>query len=140
MDSGLHRFIIAQETDYQQALTEIRSGKKTGHWMWYIFPQLTGLGYSETSKFYALNNLNEAKEFLDHPILGSRLREITNVLLNLEHTDANQIFGSPDDLKLKSCMTLFSVVEDTDTTIFKKVIEKYFNGRLDEKTLKLMQN
>lgn len=140
MRNEINRFITAQENSYEQALIEIISGSKKSHWMWYIFPQYRGLGYSDTSKFYAIKNLNEAKEYLGHSILGDRLREITNVLLELENTNANRIFGSPDDLKLKSCMTLFSVVEDDDDNIFKKVIDKYFDNHIDEKTLKLIDN
>ena len=140
MRNEINRFITAQENSYEQALIEIISGSKKSHWMWYIFPQYRGLGYSDTSKFYAIKNLNEAKEYLGHSILGNRLREITNALLKLENTNANRIFGSPDDLKLKSCMTLFSVVEDDDDNIFKKVIDKYFDNHMDEKTLKLIDS
>ena len=140
MGNEINRFITAQENSYEQALAEIISGSKKSHWMWYIFPQYRGLGYSNTSKFYAIKNLNEAKEYLGHSILGNRLREITNALLKLENTNANRIFGSPDDLKLKSCMTLFSVVEDDDDNIFKKVIDKYFDNHMDEKTLKLIDS
>ena len=140
MRNEINRFITAQENSYEQALVEIISGSKKSHWMWYIFPQYRGLGYSDTSKFYAIKNLNEAKEYLGHSILGDRLREITNVLLELKNTNANRIFGSPDDLKLKSCMTLFSVTEDDDDNIFNRVIEKYFDNYMDEKTLKLIDS
>lgn len=140
MGNEINRFITAQENSYEQALAEIISGSKKSHWMWYIFPQYRGLGYSNTSKFYAIKNLNEAKEYLGHSILGNRLREITNALLKLENTNANRIFGSPDDLKLKSCMTLFSVTEDDDDNIFNRVIEKYFDNYMDEKTLKLIDS
>jgi len=105
--------------------------------MWYIFPQFAGLGYSDTAKFYAIKNLNEAKEYLNHPVLGTRLREISNVLLKLENTDAHQVFGSPDDLKLKSSMTLFSVVDGEDDNVFKKVCVRYFGGQVDEKAIQL---
>lgn len=138
MNNEINRFIEAQEKDYQQALSEIKLGRKRSHWMWYIFPQFIGLGHSETSKYFAIKSLNEAKEYLDHPILGSRLKEITNVLLTLDTDNANQIFGSPDDLKLKSCMTLFSVVCNEDGNVFKKLIDKYFDNRLDKRTLKLL--
>ena len=140
MGNEINRFITAQENSYEQALAEIISGSKKSHWMWYIFPQYRGLGYSNTSKFYAIKNLNEAKEYLGNSILGNRLREITNALLKLENTNANRIFGSPDDLKLKSCMTLFSVTEDDDDNIFNRVIEKYFDNYMDEKTLKLIDS
>lgn len=139
MNNNLNRFLEAQESHYQQALSEIISGRKKGHWMWYIFPQFTGLGHSEKSKYYSIKNLNEAKEYLNHPILGSRLREITTALLKLENTSADRIFGSPDNLKLQSCMTLFSIIEVTDDNIFKRVIEKYFDNCLDEKTFKQLE-
>ena len=140
MDIDLNRFIKAQENDYEQALSEIILGRKRSHWMWYIFPQFIGLGISDTSKLYAIKDLNEAKKYLDHSILGSRLREISNALLELENNDANRIFGCPDDLKLKSCMTLFSFIDGTHDNVFKKVIEKYFDSRLDEKTIELINN
>ena len=138
MNNEINRFIEAQEKDYQQALSEIKLGRKRSHWMWYIFPQFIGLGHSETSKYFAIKSLNEAKEYLDHPILGSRLKEITNVLLTLDIDNENKIFGSRDDLKLKSCMTLFSVVCNEDGNVFKKLIDKYFDNCLDKRTLKLL--
>jgi len=138
MKDNLNRFIVAQEKDFEIAFHEIKSGQKKSHWMWYIFPQFHGLGFSETSKFYAIQNLDEANEYLDHPILGSRLREISNELLCLNENDAYKIFGSPDDSKLKSCMTLFSAIDKTENNIFHRVIEKYFNGELDDATIKLM--
>src|SRR5665647_1966372 len=101
-DNNLKRFIDAQDRDYPIALSEIKNGKKRGHWMWYIFPQIQGLGFSETSKFYAIKNTNEAKEFLKHPLLAARLIDICNELVNLPTNDANKIFGNPDDLKLCS--------------------------------------
>jgi uncharacterized protein (DUF1810 family) len=110
---NLQRFIDAQATAYPTALSEIRSGRKRSHWMWYIFPQIQGLGFSEVSKFYALQNLTEAEAYLNHPILGKRLIEIWQELLNLVDTDATEIFGYPDDLKLKSSMALFSSIPDT---------------------------
>jgi uncharacterized protein (DUF1810 family) len=138
MIDNLNRFIVAQEKDFEIAFHEIKSGQKKSHWMWYIFPQFHGLGFSETSKFYAIQNLDEANEYLDHPILGSRLREISNELLCLNENDAYKIFGSPDDSKLKSCMTLFSAIDKTENNIFHRVIEKYFNGELDDTTIKLI--
>jgi len=139
-NSDLNRFLTAQESDYQQALSEIKSGRKQSHWMWYIFPQYKGLGLSSTSKFYAINSLEEAKAYLSHPVLGTRLREITAELLKLENTDANQIFGSPDDMKLRSCMTLFSIVNESDDDIFQRVIDKYFDCQSDKKTIKLIKS
>lgn len=134
---NLERFIIAQENSYANAFQEIRNGKKMSHWMWYIFPQLAGLGFSSTSQFYAIKDLNEAKEYLNHPILGKRLIEITTELFKYENLTAYEIFGSPDDKKLKSCMTLFSSVENAPD-IFKQVLLKYFNGNPDSRTLKLL--
>ncbi len=98
--------------------------------MWYIFPQIQGLGFSETSKFYAIKDINEAEEFLNHPVLGSRLVHICNELLKLKSNDANKIFGSPDDLKLKSSMTLFSSLHNSNH-VFQLVLEKFFNGTKD---------
>lgn len=107
--------------------------------MWYVFPQLKGLGFSEKSKFYAIQNLEEGKEYLNHQILGSRLRHISNELLRQNGNDAYTIFGSPDHLKLKSCMTLFSLIDNSDDKIFYKVLEKYFSGELDNKTINLIK-
>jgi len=136
-ENNLNRFIDAQERDYQTALTEIRNGRKRSHWMWYIFPQVQGLGFSETSRFYAVKDLDEAEAFLQHPILGSRLIDICNALLGLQSNNANQIFGSPDDLKLKSCMTLFAALSNTDP-VFGLGLEKFFKGAKDTKTLQII--
>ncbi|MGI8495213.1 MAG: DUF1810 domain-containing protein [Pyrinomonadaceae bacterium] len=135
--NDLKRFLDAQENDYAIALAEIKRGRKRSHWMWYIFPQIAGLGFSSTSKFYAIRDKTEAKNFLAHPILGKRLVEISNALLEIEEKAANQIFGSPDDVKLKSSMTLFGALDDTNL-VFQKVLDKYFGGAKDEKTLKLI--
>jgi uncharacterized protein (DUF1810 family) len=136
-ENKLKRFIEAQEADYQIALSEIKNGRKQSHWMWYIFPQIHGLGLSETSKFYAIINIKEAEEFLMHPILGERLIEICNKLLELKSNDANKIFGSPDDLKLQSSMTLFSSLHNSNP-VFQSVLEKFFNGKKDNKTLQII--
>ena len=135
--NDLKRFLDAQETDYAAALAEIGNGRKTSHWMWYIFPQIAGLGFSSTSKFYAIKGKAEAEDYLAHPTLGKRLIEISNVLLEIEGKTANQIFGSPDDVKLKSSMTLFGALENTDP-VFRQVLNKYFGGAKDERTLKLI--
>lgn len=137
--NNLKRFIDAQESSYPIALNEIKNGKKQSHWMWFIFPQVQGLGLSATSKYYAINDLNEAGEFLQHPILGGRLIQICYELLNLESNDAHKIFGSPDDLKLKSSMTLFSSVHNTDP-VFQSVLNKFFKGSKDGKTLQIIEN
>ena len=135
MQTDINRFLKAQEKDYETALLEIKSGRKRSHWMWYIFPQIKGLGHSETAIYYAINDLKEARAFLNHPLLGSRLIQITTELLHLKENNAHTIFGSPDNLKLKSCMTLFSAVDQAESNIFKQVIDKYFHGDLDSKTL-----
>lgn len=134
---NLQRFLTAQQTTYQQALAEIKSGRKQSHWMWFIFPQIAGLGFSETSKLYAIKNCEEAELYIQHAILGSRLIEISKALLNIEGKTANQVFGSPDDLKLKSCMTLFSELDNANP-VFEAVLLKYFNGEKDTKTLRLI--
>jgi uncharacterized protein (DUF1810 family) len=132
-ENNLERFLSAQERSYETALAEIKSGRKQSHWMWYIFPQIHGLGFSETSKFYAIKDLEEAKEFLAHPVLGQRLISICNDLLKLHDNNANKIFGTPDDLKLKSSMTLFSSLDANP--VFDLVLEKFFNGAKDARTL-----
>lgn len=137
-DYNLQRFVDAQNASYETALSEIKNGRKQSHWMWYIFPQLAGLGFSETSKYYALRDLNEAKAFLKHPVLGNRLVEICGELLKLESNNANRIFGSPDDVKLKSSMTLFSATNVNP--VFEKVLNKFFNGTKDDKTLQIIGN
>lgn len=135
--NDLKRFTEAQETDYAAALAEIKNGRKQSHWMWYIFPQITGLGYSSTAKFYAVRDRREAEDYLAHPVLGGRLVEISNALLAVEGKTANQIFGSPDDVKLKSSMTLFGALEKTDP-VFQKVLDKFFDGAPDARTLELL--
>ena len=136
--NNLQRFLNAQQKEYPIALSEIINGKKQSHWMWYIFPQIAGLGFSETSKFYAIKNIHEAREFLNHSVLGSRLIEICIELLNLETNDAHTIFGAPDDLKLHSSMTLFSTLSNANP-VFKKVLDKYFDGKKDTKTLDILK-
>ena len=139
MEQDLNRFIKAQENSYEEALSEIKSGRKRSHWMWYIFPQYKGLGFSETSKYYSIKDLDEARKYLKHPILGERLKLITNELLALNENNANKVFGSPDDLKLKSSMTLFAAIDTSEENIFNAVLDKYFNGQTDYKTLTLIK-
>lgn len=136
MASDLSRFLKAQEQDYERALSEIRSGRKRSHWMWYIFPQIQGLGFSSTAQYYAIRDLQEAKDYLQHPVLGPRLKEISSALLELEGLSASEIFGYPDDLKLRSSMTLFRMA-DLDCPIFLEVLEKYYNGEPDFRTVEL---
>jgi uncharacterized protein (DUF1810 family) len=138
-ETNLKRFIEAQNADFSIALSEIKQGRKKSHWMWYIFPQIQGLGFSETSKYYAIKNTNEAVEFLKHPVLGNRLISICHALLDLPGNNANDVFGSPDDLKLKSSMTLFASLPESDP-VFQLLIEKYFNGMKDIKTLAIIES
>jgi uncharacterized protein (DUF1810 family) len=136
-NNGLMRFLEAQNQVYLKALSEIKEGKKNSHWMWYIFPQIKGLGSSETAKQYGIKDLNEATAYLQHPVLGKHLIEISEEVLNLSEKTATQIFGTPDDVKLRSCMTLFANVKNTNL-VFQKIIVKYFNGLPDELTLELL--
>jgi uncharacterized protein (DUF1810 family) len=137
MDNSLKRFMDAQEKTYAMAFSEIHQGRKQSHWMWFIFPQITGLGFSETSRYYAIKDLQEADLFLKHPVLGSRLKNISHELLKLKTNDAYTVFGSPDDCKLQSSMTLFSMPPGADP-VFQQVLEKYFNGEKDIKTLHII--
>lgn len=132
----LERFIKAQEIDYPIALSEMRAGRKRSHWMWYIFPQIKGLGFSSTAQYYAIQSKKEAEEYLAHPVLGKRLHEISEALLEIKSSDASRVMGYPDDMKLKSSMTLFYLVSGDE--IFKKVLEKFFDGEIDKKTEKLL--
>ena len=134
---NLDRFRTAQQRSYQTALSEIRHGCKISHWMWYIFPQIAGLGMSPTSQYYAISGLDEAAAYLRDPVLGERLKEITNVLLSLDTCDASEVFGWPDDMKLRSSMTLFSQVGGADE-VFGKVLDKYFRGEPDDMTMSLL--
>jgi uncharacterized protein (DUF1810 family) len=131
---NLQRFIDAQESVYPLALDEIKEGRKRSHWMWFIFPQIQGLGFSATSKLYAIKDIHEAEAFLKHPLLGSRLITISNELLKLDSNDAHTIFGSPDDMKLQSSMTLFSSLNNANP-VFDLVLQKFFKGIKDENTL-----
>jgi uncharacterized protein (DUF1810 family) len=134
---NLQRFLDAQATDYAPALAEIKSGRKRSHWMWYIFPQVQGLGFSETSRFYGIKDLAEATAYLQHPVLGSRLVSICEELLKLPGSNATSIMGSPDDMKLKSSMTLFGAVPAA-APVFQQVLAKFFGGVPDSKTLQLV--
>jgi uncharacterized protein (DUF1810 family) len=134
----LEKFIIAQQSDFAIALSEIKTGKKRSHWVWYIFPQIQGLGHSQRSVYYAINDMEEAGAYLNHPVLGKRLTRISRELLNLPSNDAYSIFGFPDDLKLQSCMTLFSLVPGSDP-VFDDVIKKFFKGEKDEKTIRILR-
>ena len=134
--SGLERFLKAQELDYEAALAEIKAGHKRSHWIWYIFPQIQGLGYSEISRFYAIKDKEEAQGYMEHPVLAARLVEISEVILQLPSKDSGDVMGFPDDMKLKSSMTLFSMV--SDNPVFQKVLDKYFHGEKDKLTVEAL--
>ena len=136
--NNLYRFVEAQGKSYKIACYEVSKGRKTSHWMWYIFPQLLGLGKSSTSVFYSIQNIKEATQYLEHPVLGERLKEISNILLKVECKSARKIFGGIDSKKLKSSMTLFSIASD-DSMIFDKVLYKYFDGKKSRRTIELLK-
>ena len=133
----LDRFVSAQENVYQTALEEIGSGRKQGHWMWFIFPQITGLGSTEISRLYAIKSREEAVAYLEHPVLGPRIREISEVLLTQDDKSATEILGTPDDLKLRSSMTLFKSVS-TDNDVFLNVLDRYYGGEEDPQTFRIL--
>ena len=136
--SDLERFVDAQRDVYAQALSEIRAGRKRSHWMWFIFPQITGLGSSATSKHFAIRDRAEAEAYLRHPILGPRLLELVQAVLDLAGTSASEIFGYPDDLKLQSSATLFSAVSEPGS-VFDRLLQQYFDGQHDRRTLDLLR-
>jgi uncharacterized protein (DUF1810 family) len=136
-DFDLDRFVKAQANDYATALGELRAGRKRSHWMWYVFPQLRGLGASPASHRYGITGLDEARAYLEHPVLGVRLRECAAVLLGLDDASARDIFGSPDDLKLRSSATLFACASPPES-LFDEVLAKYFEGQPDSATLRLL--
>jgi len=129
----LNRFMKAQEAVFENVLTELGNGQKKSHWMWFIFPQIEGLGYSEISRYYSIKSMQEAREYLNHPILGPRLLKCTETVLALNGKTASEIFGSPDDMKFKSSMTLFACATESDS-LFAQALDKYFDGERDKKT------
>ena len=133
----LQRFVQAQNADYDRALLEIKRGKKRSHWMWYIFPQFEGLGFSTTSMRYSIKSMGEAAAYLAHPVLGPRLKECAKAVLGVEGRSAHEIFGSPDDMKLRSCATLFACVSPAGS-VFHQLLDKHFEGRQDPRTLGLI--
>lgn len=137
MNYDISRFIEAQRSSYQQALSEIKNGKKASHWIWYIFPQIKGLGRSAMSEYYSIQDIDEAKAYLADAILSKRLIEICEVLLSLDTNDAVEVMGRPDDKKLKSSMTLFDAATDS-LEIFQMVLDKYYNGKKDNLTLRIL--
>ena len=133
----LARFVEAQAGDYDRALAEIKGGRKRSHWMWYIFPQIEGLGSSSMSRRYAIKSVAEARAYLDHPLLGRRLADCAEAAMGVEGRSAREVFGSPDDMKLKSCATLFASVTPPDS-VFSRLLDKYFEGERDGKTLQIL--
>jgi uncharacterized protein (DUF1810 family) len=134
----LNRFVQAQEEIYPRALAEIRRGQKRSHWMWFIFPQIDGLGYSSTARFYAIKSKGEARAYLDHPLLGKRLVECCEALLKITGKSADEIFDYPDDLKLRSSMTLFASISQP-RSVFSRVLDQYYSGQPDDQTLELLE-
>ena len=135
----LERFVEAQESVIDDAKRELRSGRKRSHWMWFVFPQMAGLGHSERSQYYGIASRAEAEAYLDHPVLGPRLLECTGIVNALEGRSADEVFGSPDDLKFRSSMTLFDAVAD-DPTPFRMALEQYYDGERGPKTLELLDD
>lgn len=133
----LNRFLEAQEGVYAHALAELRAGRKTSHWMWFVFPQIDGLGRSTTARRYAIMSLDEARAYLAHPVLGARLRECTTVVLGVSGRSAAEIFGHPDDIKFRSSMTLFERAA-TDTPLFAAALDTFYAGRRDMATLDIL--
>ena len=134
----LDRFLNAQRDDHEQALAEIRNGRKESHWMWYIFPQFAGLGFSSSAQRYAIKSLAEAEAYWKHPVLGPRLEACVEAVLGVEGKSATEIFGYPDDMKLRSCATLFEQVSPP-RSVFEQLLVKYYGGERDERTLRLLQ-
>lgn len=137
LEDGIERFVSAQQNVFQTALEEIKNGKKESHWMWYIFPQIRGLGFTDYNVYYGIKNLNEAEQYLNDPILGNRLIEISEAVFRQQVKTAAEIFGKPDERKLRSCMTLFSQIPNANP-IFQKVLEKYYKGLNDDKTISIL--
>ncbi|MDF3077141.1 MAG: hypothetical protein K0S09_1030 [Sphingobacteriaceae bacterium] len=135
--ANLNRFLEAQKHTFDTACKEVKAGRKQSHWMWFIFPQIRGLGYSEMANRYGIANLKEAEDYLNHPVLGERLISISKLLLEIKGKSAYEIFGSPDDMKLRSSMTLFASVANADP-VFQQVLNIYFSGEKDERTIALL--
>lgn len=137
MSNSINRFIEAQERDFEIALLEIQSGKKRSHWMWYIFPQIKGLGISAAAEYYGINGIWEGKAYLNDNYLKNNLLKICNALLQIESNNANEVMGYPDNLKLKSSMTLFNYIDPSEK-VFKEVLNKFYNGEIDNRTLEII--
>jgi uncharacterized protein (DUF1810 family) len=136
---NLKRFVDAQADVIDRVLDELRAGHKRSHWMWFVFPQLAGLGRSAMAERYAISSLEEARAYLGHPVLGPRLVDCSTLVLGVEGRSVSEIFGAPDDQKFWSSMTLFSITADASTTVFRACLQKYFGGRSDRGTLLLLQ-
>lgn len=134
MKNQLDRFLNAQENVYSCVLAELKAGRKRSHWMWFVFPQVEGLGFSSTTQFYAIKSFGEASAYLAHPVLGARLVECADILLTLKETSPFAVFGTPDDIKLLSSMTLFAGLAGPDS-VFERVLEKFYPGKRDERTV-----
>ena len=134
---NLQRFLDAQSNIYSQVITELQQGSKRTHWIWFIFPQMAGLGFSQTASYYGIKSIDEARSYLKQPILGERLRECVRLVLNVKGKTARQIFGSPDDLKFCSSMTLFQQASP-DNSLFAKALDQYYQGKADTRTLQLL--
>ncbi len=134
----LDRFLSAQEGVYERALSELKSGRKRTHWMWFIFPQIDGLGYSPTARRYSIKSIEEARQYLDHPVLGKRLLECTEAVLSLGGGSVSEIFGYPDDMKFKSSMTLFEKIAGPGS-VFWSALDRYCHGERDDTTLRLLK-
>jgi uncharacterized protein (DUF1810 family) len=137
--NSLARFLTAQDGVYDQALAEVRAGRKRSHWMWFVFPQLQGLGVSAMARRFAISGAAEARDYLRHPVLGARLVEISEAVLALDGRTAREVFGTPDDLKLRSSATLFARISP-DGSVFHKVLDTYFDGQADPRTLQLLDD
>ncbi len=133
----LRRFVDVQQNVYDQVLAELGAGRKESHWMWFIFPQVAGLGHSPMAWKFAIASVAEAKHYLAHPLLGERLRECVRLVLNIKSSSASDIFGSPDDIKFHSCTTLFAQVDDADS-VFSQALRQFFAGEFDQKTLAII--
>ncbi|MBO9650044.1 MAG: DUF1810 domain-containing protein [Variovorax sp.] len=136
---ALQRFVDAQADVIDTAMDELRAGRKRSHWMWFVFPQLAGLGRSTMAQHYAISSLEESRAYLAHPVLGPRLRQCSEIVLDVQDRGVGDIFGAPDDQKFWSSMTLFSITADSTTTVFRSCLQKYFGGSSDRGTLLLLQ-
>ena len=133
----LQRFLAAQESDFETAIAELRGGRKQKHWMWFIFPQLRGLGRSSMAQFYGIASLDEARAYLAHPVLGPRLDLATRAVLSTKGRSLEQIFGSPDDLKIHSSMTLFALATSAESNPYREALDRWFGGRMDDASLNM---